>query len=277
MVRAATASPLPSAPSPSSSRRQACNPALCSLVGRLAWRRLRPLAPSCAPRPRTQTSWLCRASFAGQGALPCASLVPTWGGTKEAARHVTPGSSRPPCWGGGRSACPRSDTRSGFGGACPDQGEQSPARGVAWERAAVLGMSSAWRAQRSSQLREGGAEPASRAPAAAPRAAAANRACRGAPARALTEPCAPGPPAGHGRFPCSGSPQCFAGPGATALCSFWGPQGPGPAWPRGVLRARGIHAPLSLCGRLLWFLLPQPLSEAPPGSRALSVCLSVCL
>lgn len=178
-------------------------------------------------------------------------------------------------WGAVPLCVPTEGHMVGVRGACPDQGEQSPARGVAWERAAVLGMTLAWRAQRSSRLREGGAEPASRAPAAAPRAAAANRACRGTPARALTEPCAPGPPRGTGASPALGPHSVLQDLEPLPPRSFRGPQGPGPAWPRGGLWARGVHAPLSLCGRLLWFLLPQPLSEAPPGSRALSVCLSV--
>lgn len=175
---------------------------------------------------------------------------------------------------GGRSACPRRDTRSGFGGACPDQGEQSPARGVAWERAAVLGMSSAWRAQRSSRLREGGAEPASRAPAAAPRAAAANRACRGTPARALTEPCAPGPPRGTGASPALGPHSVLQDPE------------PLPSIPAGVPKALGRRGRGESSGpgeSTLPFLCAAGFCGFCCRSRCLRLhpgpgrCLSVCL
>lgn len=88
---------------------------------------------SCTPLcPQTENvrhhgcavpSWLCSASFVRHGALPCAYLVPTWGGTKEAARHVTPGVIKP-ALRGSRSAVPTEGHT--VGGGCPDQGEQSP-------------------------------------------------------------------------------------------------------------------------------------------------------
>lgn len=177
-------------------------------------------------------------------------------------------------WGAVPLCVPTEGHMVGVRGACPDQGEQSPARGVAWERAAVLGMTLAWRAQRSSQLREGGAEPASRAPAAAPRAAAANRACRGTPARALTEPCAPGPPRGTGASPALGPHSVLQDPE------------PLPSIPAGVPKALGRRGRGESSGpgeSTLPFLCAAGFCGFCCRSRCLRLhpgpgrCLSVCL